>query len=182
MKKVGMGLLVVAILFLVFGIVMSIMSVSFTEHTGNNVEIEEMEFDENYINRSEEEKQIQQSTGNYNYKINSSLKLAEDRTVDGLQLTNSRVVRFKKNNYSFSCNLVNNTSSEYPASTFSIVFITKKGKTLAKLEANVYAISPGQMVSIAITTERNILDAYDFQISRTGDYTPVYNDAIEHVS
>ena len=104
MKKIGIGLLIVAMLLLIFGIVMSILKVDFVDNNikNNNSETEEMEFDENYINRSEEEKQIQQSTGNYNYKINSSLKLAEERTVDGLQLTNPRVVRFKQNDYSFS--------------------------------------------------------------------------------
>lgn len=178
MKKIGIGLLIVAMLLLIFGLVMSILKVDFVDNNikNNNSETEEMEFDENYINRSEEEKQIQQSTGNYNYKINSSLKLAEERTVDGLQLTNPRVVRFKQNDYSFSCNLTNNTSSDYLASTFSIVFLTKKGKTLAKLEANVYALAPGQMASIAISTRRNILDAYDFQITRTGDYVPESSD------
>lgn len=132
--------------------------------------------DENYIDRSLEENQIRDATGNSYYTINTSLKLSEDRVYEVLQITNSRLVRIDKEWYSFSCNLTNNTSSDYPASTFSIVFLTKKGKTLAKLEANVYALAPGQMASIAISTRRNILDAYDFQITRTGDYVPESSD------
>lgn len=185
MKKVGFGLLIFAIFLLIFGVVASIFCNNFMNNDAtkdNNDAITELEFDENYIDRSLEEKQIQQSTGNYNYKINSSLKLAEERTVDGLQLTNPRVVRFKQNDYSFSCNLTNITSSKYPASTFSIVFVTKKGETLATVEVNTYALAPGQMGSVVVSTKKNILDAYDFRISRIGDYVPISNDAIEHAS
>lgn len=183
MKKIGITLLLIAVLLLSSGVIYSIMNSDNNKKTIDvNPQNENLEFDENYINRSEEEKQIQAVTGNYYYKINTSLKLAEDRDVDSLKLTNSRVVRLEKDVYSFSCNLVNSSSTEYPASEFTILLFTKDGKTLAKLITNVYDIVPGQTASISITTKQNILDAYDFQISRTGDYTPIINDVKEHNS
>ena len=49
MKKIGIGLLIVAMLLLIFGIVMSILKVDFVDNNikNNNSETEEMEFDEN---------------------------------------------------------------------------------------------------------------------------------------
>ena len=63
--------------------------------------------DENYIDRSLEENQIRDATGNSYYTINTSLKLSEDRVYKVLQITNSRLVRIDKEWYSFTCNLTN---------------------------------------------------------------------------
>lgn len=135
--------------------------------------------DENYIDRSLEEKQIRDATGNSYYTINTSLKLSEDRVYEVLQITNSRLVRIDKEWYSFTCNLTNTSSNEYSARTFEVQFLNKKGEIVSKEEAFISSIAPGASGTLSITTQKNILDSYDFKIIRTGDYVSMSDEYFE---
>lgn len=183
MRKYGYILLLVGLIILATGFGMFLFdtfdSSSSENNSEHNKEIVENDFDENYIDRSLEEKQIRESTGNSYYTINTSLKLSENRVYDILQITNSRLVRIDKEWYSFSCTLTNTSSIEYSSSTFEIEFLNKKGGIISKEEAFITSIAPGMTGTLSVTTKNNILNAYDFKINRTEDYIPVPKDSYD---
>ena len=135
--------------------------------------------DENYIDRSLEENQIRDATGNSYYTINTSLKLSEDRVYEVLQITNSRLVRIDKEWYSFTCNLTNTSSNEYSGRTFEVKFLNKKVQIHSKEEDYNSTITHQNSGTLSITTQKNILDSYDFKIVRTGDYVPMSDEYFE---
>ena len=75
--------------------------------------------------------------------------------------------------------MTNTSSNEYSASTFEVQFLNKKGEIISKEEAFISSIAPGASGTLSITTQKNILDSYDFKIIRTGDYVSMSDEYFE---
>lgn len=185
MKKVGLILLAISLLLFTSGIILhNVNSTSNKKVDGDssestNIKTDTNLNDPNYIDRSAEEQQIRNSTNNEYYTINTSKKLSLNRSYESLLVNNPKLVRISKEWYSFSCFLVNNSNSLYPASTFDIQFVDKDGKILFTEEGIVSAIEPGATGTLSLSTKNDILGSYDFNIVRKGDYTPIINDVRE---
>ncbi len=157
-KKISIILVVVLCLFCIIASILLIV---------NNDSMKKAtpeEEDLNYIDRSSYEEEVRKSTGNPYYTVSTSRQLATNRTYDGLELKDPWLVRISQNLYSFTCILHNNTESEYPAQAVVVRFVDKEGKIIDEEDSQIFSIPVGEMRTVSVTTNLNILSAYDFKI------------------
>lgn len=163
-KKIGIVLIVIAILLCGAGSVL-LFTVD-NKDTGKEKEKETVstEEDSNYIDRSDFQNQVRKNTGNSYYTVSTSRKLSLNRTYDTLELTDPWLVRMSQNLYSFSCVLHNNTDKEYPGQEVIVRFVDMNGKVLGEVVTQFLSVPAGGMSNLYADTKVNVLDAYDFEI------------------
>ena len=101
-KIFSLILVIVGIICCSIGGVIYFLTSSSEEVVHNDSGAETVFDDPNYIDRSEEEAAIKESTGNSYYKINTSYQFSTNRKYDSLELTDPFLVQMAPNLYSFS--------------------------------------------------------------------------------
>ncbi len=98
-------------------------------------------------------------------KVNTSNKLAETKTIDGLEVSNIRLT--EKNNVSRILATVNNpTSQEKGGFAVKITLLTKDGSVLKELEAYLDKVLPGEQATLNTAATVDFANAYDFKIEK----------------
>ena len=98
-------------------------------------------------------------------KINTSNKLAEAKTIDGLEVSNIRLT--EKNNLSKILATVKNPTNETKGGYAVIIkLIDKKGETLKEIEAYIDKVKAGDTVTLNTAATVDFANAYDFTITK----------------
>lgn len=163
-KIFSLILVIVGIICCSIGGVIYFLTSSSEEVVHNDSGAETVFDDPNYIDRSEEEAAIKESTGNSYYKINTSYQFSTNRKYDSLELTDPFLVQMAPNLYSFSCILRNNSDVNYPGQAVYVKFLDEDGKVIAKLETNFFDIPAHGNTTVSVNSAFNILNAYDFEV------------------
>ena len=124
--------------------------------TGNNIENQGNE------NKVVEEFVQEQADGS---KVNTSEKLKTTKTVEGLELTNIRLVE-NGGLSEIMADAKNTTNSEIKELTMIITVLDKEGKTLAELQATVFNVGAGKTTTLRAGITDDIANAYDFTVRK----------------
>lgn len=96
-------------------------------------------------------------------KVNKSNKLAETKTIDGLEVSNIRLT--EKNNMSRILATVKNTTNETKGEyAVKIILLNKVGETIKEIEAYIDKVAPGETVTLNTAATVDFANAYDFKI------------------
>lgn len=97
---------------------------------------------------------------------NTSSKLMEAKTIDGIKLTN---IQLKEANgiTTLTVDALNTTSSKLGEVTLLISFVDKSGNILARdIELDFIGIEPGSTAKGSAAITDNLVNAYDFTVTK----------------
>ena len=98
-------------------------------------------------------------------KVNTSEQLKKTKTVDGLEISNIRLVE----NGGLSeivAEAKNTTNSTIDEFNMIITAVDKDGNELATLETSVYSVGAGKTTTIHAAITDDIANAYDFTVTK----------------
>ena len=98
-------------------------------------------------------------------KINTSSKLHETKTLEGLEISNIQLT--EKNNLSVLLGTIKNTSTTTQGGyEIDINIVDKKGDKIIKLGGYIPKIEPQESTQLNIAASFDYANAYDFNISK----------------
>lgn len=148
-KKVWIFVSIIVVLIIILLIVKG------TNNKGGNI------IEEQKVSKNEEYVEVI-SDGT---KINKSSKLAETKTIDGLEVSNIRLT--EKNNTSKILATVKNTSNEVKGGyAVKITLLDKTGAKIKEIEAYIDKVQPEKTVTLNTAATVDFANAYDFTISK----------------
>lgn len=157
-SKGAMLVCVVAIILIIVLLVVGGKKKDTTNTPNNNVSSSEQKNDNSV---TEEFVEKQENGG----KVNTSEQLKKTKTVEGLEITNIRLVE----NGGLSeivADAKNTTNSTITELTMIITAVDKNGNKLAELEASVFGIGAGQTTTLHAGITEDIANAYDFTVRK----------------
>lgn len=98
-------------------------------------------------------------------KENTSNQLKKAKTVEGVELTNIKLVR-SAGITQLSADAKNTTSSKIEQLDIIITAIDKNGNILAEFEASVYELAAGSTTKLNAGTTSDVANAYDFTVRK----------------
>lgn len=97
-------------------------------------------------------------------RVNTSNKLAETKTFDGLEVSN--ITLTEKNNESYIRATVKNTTSQVKGDDYiTLTIVDKNGKTLTEVDGYLDTLQPGSTATLSIRASADFANAYDFKVS-----------------
>lgn len=98
-------------------------------------------------------------------KENTSNQLKKSKTVEGVELTNIKLVR-SAGITQLSADAKNITNSKIEQLDIIVTAIDKEGKILAEFEASVYELEAGNTTKLNAGTISDVANAYDFTVRK----------------
>jgi len=96
-------------------------------------------------------------------KVNTSTKLRETKTVEGLTVGNISFA-YKNEKSQVIADVVNNTNSRTPLMEVTIILFDKNGKEISKMNGLIGKLEPGETTQLDMGTTADVSNAYDFII------------------
>lgn len=113
-------------------------------------------------NQPENPTTVQEEGGS---KTNISEELKKEKTFFGYQVSNT-VLKEAEGEATFITTLKNTTENTIGNESIYIIFKSKTGEELYKMEVYVPAIEPGKTLDLNSTIAQNVIDAYDIEIAK----------------
>ena len=98
-------------------------------------------------------------------KVNTSEQLKKTKTIDGLEISNIRLIE----NGGLSeivADAKNTTSSTIDELSMTITVLDKEGNTMATLDTSVYSVGAGKTTTLHAAVTDDIANAYDFTVTK----------------
>lgn len=100
-------------------------------------------------------------------KENTSSKVGEKKTLDGLEITNAKLTYKKALQMTeLIANITNKTEKEMPSMEVRIHLIDKDGKELDYMDGPIGSLKPGETTQINIGITADFSNAYDYKIEK----------------
>lgn len=147
-----MYLIILAGIVIITGVVLS-KKISDVDITKSETEITENTVKEEFVEILED-----------GTKVNTSNKLKETKTYEGLEISNIKLT--EKDNVTLLLGTVTNkTNTKQGGKTINIKMIDKKGNEIITIVAFVGEIKEGESTKLNVSTTFNFVNAYDLSIS-----------------
>lgn len=97
--------------------------------------------------------------------INTSEKLKENKTIDGMEIANLQLTQ-KNNQTVLLGTITNNTKEKKGGYPVDITMLDKDGNKIVVLVGYIKELQPGESTALNVSTTLDYSDSYDFTITR----------------
>lgn len=148
--------ILIGVLILILVVVLVVVAVN----KGNNKEKNEM-LANNEQNIVENNVQILEN----GTKLNTSSELAEERTIDGLEVSN---IKLKENGgiSALTADIKNPTAQDKESIKVKVEILDGTGKTITTLRGKIDPVKAGKTAKLNIAVTADVANAHDFKITK----------------
>ena len=151
--------LMIVLFIIIVLLIVIIVAVNANKNKGNEENTQTPEIGVVEENKVEEFVEVQEDGS----KVNTSEELKKTKTIDGLEISNIRLV--ENNNVSQVVadikNPTNKTLGDFPV---DIIVKDKEGKKITTIGAYIDKVNPGETVELNASATSDFANAYDFEI------------------